>query len=40
MLASLKGHTESLALFLAKKADVHAADQVIFIFYRLDLFYF
>jgi hypothetical protein len=40
MLASLKGHTESLALLLANKADVLAADQVIFIFDRLDLFYF
>ena len=29
MLASLKGHTETLALLLANKADVHAASKVI-----------
>ena len=40
MAASANGDTETLALLLANKADVHAADQVIFIFDRLDLFYF
>ncbi len=29
MRASLRGHTETLALLLANKADVHAVDQVI-----------
>jgi ankyrin repeat protein len=31
MLASRQGHTEALALLLANKADVHAADKVIII---------
>ena len=39
MLASREGHTETLALLLANKADVHAADQVIIIILLLE-FYF
>jgi hypothetical protein len=31
MLASQEGHTKTLALLLANKADVHAADKVIII---------
>jgi hypothetical protein len=31
MFASKKGHTETLALLLANKADVHAATEVIII---------
>jgi len=31
MWASENGHTETLALLLANKADVHMADQVIII---------
>ena len=34
MMASQEGHTETLALLLANKADVHAADQVIIIIER------
>jgi hypothetical protein len=39
MWASQEGHTETLALLLANKADVHAADQVIIIILSLE-FYF
>ncbi len=39
MWASENGHTETLALLLANKADVHAADRVIIICDRLN-FYF
>jgi hypothetical protein len=39
MWASVKGHTETLALLLANKADVHAADQVIIIIWMFR-FYF
>jgi hypothetical protein len=38
-LASKEGHTETLALLLANKADVHAANQVIIIILLLE-FYF
>ena len=41
MVASKGGHTETLALLLTNKADVHAADRVITIIDRLNfLFYF
>ena len=39
MSASIDGHTETLALLLANKADVQAADQVIIISLLLE-FYF
>ncbi len=39
MVASLYGHTETLALLLTHKADVHAADEVIIIDRSLE-FYF
>jgi hypothetical protein len=31
MIASRSGHTETLALLLANKADVHTADEVVII---------
>ena len=37
MWASQEGHTETLALLLANKADVHATDQVIIIILLLEL---
>jgi hypothetical protein len=38
--ASLGGHTETIALLLANKADVHAADQVIVMIQPFEFIYF
>jgi hypothetical protein len=38
MLASIEGHTETLALLLANKADVHAADPVIIIILSVEFY--
>jgi hypothetical protein len=37
MKASQGGHTETLALLLANKADVHASDNVIIIFRSFEI---
>jgi hypothetical protein len=39
MCASNGGHTETLALLLANKADVHVANKVIVIIFTLKFFY-